>query len=163
MSDKRITVEVKTTGPNYLGWRGELLAELALARVPSLVVHKRANGKPAEMPFDFLVCTEHGLCFFVIVRAFSSIRLGIESPETLGELRWAVDAELLRRVRASQSPVVLFLFDADTDHGRFLRLDTLPEPGSEAHRLAVRLPNENTLTKDSFEKLISTLQVTKRS
>src|SRR5436309_636936 len=62
MSDKQTTVEVKAGGPSYLGWRGELLAELALARVPGLVVHKRTERQPADLPHDFLVVAERGFC-----------------------------------------------------------------------------------------------------
>jgi hypothetical protein len=149
---------VKTTGPSYLSWRGELLAELALARVPGLVVYKRPDRPPSELPYHFLVTTEHGFCFFVEVRAFSSMRLDVADVETVGELRWSVDADLVRHARESLSPVLLFLFDADSDHGRYLRLDTLPAPVSEAHRLTVRLPVEHTINKENLEKLIADLQ-----
>src|SRR5262245_4094630 len=116
MSDNRTAVEVKTTGPSYLNWRGPLLAELALARVPGLSVYKRPDQAPSELPYHFLVTTADGFCFFVEVKAFSSFRLHVTDVEAIGELRWSLDADLVRRARASHSPVVLFLFDADTDH-----------------------------------------------
>jgi hypothetical protein len=34
MSEKRTILKVDTTRPSYVGWRGQLLAELALARLP---------------------------------------------------------------------------------------------------------------------------------
>jgi hypothetical protein len=158
MSDKRMSVEVPTTGPSYLAWRGELLAELALARLPGLVVHKRPERPPAELPYDFLVATEHGLCFFVGVKAFSSFRLDVRDVEAVRELRWPVDADLIRRARESQSPYLLFLFDADTEHGRYLRLDNLPDPDPQASRLTVRFPAEHTINKENLERLIEDLQ-----
>ncbi len=158
MSNARTSVEVQTTGPSYLGWRGELLAELALARVPGLIVHKRPEQETADLPYAFLVATEDGFCFFVEVRAFSSARLGIKDVQTVGELRWSIDAELIRRARESCNPVVLFLFDADTDHGRYVRLDSLPDPGPHAHHVTVRLPADHTTDRKSVEKLVAALQ-----
>jgi hypothetical protein len=162
MSATRGSIEVKTSGPSYLGWRGELLAELALVRVAGLSVHKRTKSQPAGMPFDFLVCTEHGFCFFVVVRAFLSIRLGIECVETVGELRCSLDAGLIRQARENYNPVILFLFDADNDHGRFLRLDDLLRPDARARHLTVRLSVENVINRDSVEKLVVQLELEAR-
>ena len=158
MSDKRTFVEVKSTGPSYPAWRGELLAELALARNPGLIVHKRPERSPSDPPYDFLVATEQGLCFFVEVRAFSSFHLQLTDVEAIPELRWSLDGELVRRARASHSPVLLFLFDADTDHGRYLRVDTLPAPGVEVRQVTVRLPAQQTINKENLERLIAELQ-----
>jgi hypothetical protein len=158
MSDKRTSVEIKTTGPSYLAWRGKLLAELALARVPGLLVHERPNGAPSELPYDFLVSTEHGLCFFVAVRAFSSSRLDIRDIEVVTDLRWSVGADLIRRARESESPFLLFLFDADTDHGRYLRLDTLPGPDPGVRQMTVRLPVEQVINKENLEQLMADLE-----
>ncbi len=163
MSDKRTSVELKTTGPGYLGWRGELLAELALARVPGLSVHKRPERAASELPAHFLAATSDGLCFFVIVRASSSFQMDIPDVETIGELRWPLEAETIRRARESRSPVILFLFDADTDHGRYLCLDTLPDPGPEARSVMVRLPVSATINKENLEKLIGDLRVASRA
>src|SRR6202011_3835915 len=98
-SDKRTSVKVKTTGPSYLAWRSELLAELALARVPWLIVHKKPDRPPSALPYDFFVATEDGLCLFVVVRAFSSFQLDLAEIEAIRELRWTVDADLVRRAR----------------------------------------------------------------
>jgi hypothetical protein len=158
MPDKQTSVEVKTTGPEYVGWRAELLAELALARVPDLIVHKRPGTPPAELPYHFLVSNEHGLCFFVEARGFSSFQLGIEDVGAVRELRWSVDADLVRQARRSRSPFFLFFFDADTDHGRYLRLDTLPEPRPEVRRLALHFPFEQAISKDSLEGLVAQME-----
>jgi hypothetical protein len=93
-----------------------------------------------------------------LVKAFSSFSLAIEDVERVGELRWLLDARAVREARSSHSPVVLFLFDADTDHGRYLRLDTLPPPTSEARSLAVRLPISATINQLNLEMLIAALQ-----
>jgi hypothetical protein len=159
MSDKRTAVEVQTTGPSYLVWRGELLAELALARLPDLVVHRRPDHSSADLPYDFLVAAEHGFCFFVEVKAFSSFQLDLRNVEEVRELRWSADADLIRRVRNSQNPYLLFLFDADTEHGRYLRVDTLPDPGPEASQLTLRFPVAHAITKESLEQLLADLQI----
>ena len=54
MSDKQTSVEVKTSGPSYLGWRGKLLAELALQvrHIP----RKRRNL--INRPITFEMCHE---------------------------------------------------------------------------------------------------------
>lgn len=156
MSKQRNSIEVKTTGPSYLGWRGELLAELALAQVPELTVHKPPERHASELRYDFLVTTEHHFCFFVAAKAFSSIRQKIAGLNEVHELILPVDAALIRQASASLQPFVLFLFDADTDHGRFLRLDDLPEP--EGDRVALRLDIQNTISKKSLATLVATLE-----
>jgi hypothetical protein len=147
-----------TTGPSYLGWRGELLAELALARIPGLTVVKQSDRPTSELPFSFLAVTEHGFCFFVEVRAFSSMRLPVADVDTVREWRWPLDADLVRRARESPNPVLLFLFDADTDHGRYLRLDTLPAPDPKSNRLTMRFSVEQSINKENLEELIAVLQ-----
>jgi hypothetical protein len=153
-----MSAEVDPTTPSYVSWRGQLLTELALARLPELTVHARPERPVSDLPYDFLVVAEYGLCFFVVVRAFSSFHLGIRDVSTLPELRCPVDADLVRRARASRSPCVLFLFDADTDHGRYLRLDTLPAPAPGARRLVVGFPVEQTISRENLEKWIAGLQ-----
>jgi hypothetical protein len=51
---------------------------------------------------------------------------------------------------------MLFLFDADMDPGRFLRLDTLPNPG-DAKTVVLSFPIENTITGDSIRALAAEL------
>jgi hypothetical protein len=155
MAENNHSIEVETTGPDYLGWRGELLARLALARVPGLTAVKVEGDEPG---WDFLAATPQGLCFFIEVEAFSSLQRHLNGVEAAEELRWHVDAEHVRRARASRSPVVLFLFDADTDHGRFLRLDTLAAPAAGAKTQTVRLPRANIITREGIEKLVAELQ-----
>src|SRR5258707_427808 len=114
MSDKLASIDVKPGGPSYVEWRSELLGELALARVPGLIVLKPPARSPAELPFDFWVTTEDGLAFMVTVKGFSSFALHLRNTESIPELRWPLDADWLRRVHANRCPALVFLFDADT-------------------------------------------------
>ena len=165
MSNNLTAIRIGSNQPSYVAWRGELLAELALARIPGLVVHKRPDRAPADLAYDFLVVTDRGACFFVAVNAFASFRMTAHRGDIreAPELHWMVDADLVRRVRASESPFVLFLFDADTEHGRYLRLDMLPDPGPKAEFLQVRFPVENTITKESLTRFIADLEKATKS
>lgn len=158
MSERK-SVNIETSGPSYLGWRGELLAELALAKVPGLILYKPAM----DVSYDFCITTSKGFCFFVVVKTFSSIKRGIEHIESLDELRWHIDTKLVRQAHDSYNPVVLFLFDADTDHGRYLRLDTLPVPGAGIRMQTVRFPKENTINKQSLGQFVVHLQETSKT
>jgi hypothetical protein len=137
--------------PEYVDWRSDLLAELALARIPGLKAYKLTDQKP----FDKLAVTERGFCFFVLNRGFSSMASGDNDVDSANELVCPCDSEMLLRAAQNQSPVVLFYFNADTDHGRYLRLDTLPDTTVDE----VRLPIANTITKASVQKLIREMQV----
>lgn len=160
MSNHQISTKIPRTQPRYVSWRGKLLAQLALARVPGLVVHERPKHAPADFPYDFLVAAEHGACFFVAVNAFASFRMSKRGDiRDADELHWALDADLVRRAQTSRSPFILFLFDADTEHGRYLRLDTLPDPGRKAEFLQVRFPRENTITTENLIGLIADLNL----
>jgi len=156
MSNSTTTSTRKTAAPDYLGWRSELLAQLALARLPELTVFKPGPG--ADLGADYLLANADGFCFFVVVQAFSSIHMNLPDADDLAELDWRVDRTLIKRAKRSRSPVVLFLFDADTDHGRFLRLDSLPLLRDAARSVRIRLPIENTITRESLERLVHELQ-----
>jgi hypothetical protein len=157
MSEHRKSIVVDPTGPRYLVWRGALLAELALARVPELVVSKLASNGHFDLGHDFLVAGPHGVCFFVKVQAFSSMASKLREVAEISELRCPVAATTIRAARDSRTPVILFLFDADTDHGRFLRLDTLPDPDANSSNVMVRLPATQSITRESLEELIGEL------
>ncbi len=155
MGDQKTSVVVDTRGPSYLSWRGELLAELALARVPELVVTKLAANGRASIGFDYLAAAPGGLCFFVKVKAFSSLAAHLAKPARIAELRWSAPTKLIRQARRSHSPVFLFLFDADTDHGRYLRLDLLPEPAPDQRHVTVGLPVEQTISLENLILLLA--------
>lgn len=142
------------SSPEYVHWRGELLAQLALSRVPSLIVYQ----SPEQHEYDFLVSTQAGFCFFVEVKALSSFREKIRDIDTVEELRWRISKELVKRANGSRSPVILFLFDADTDHGRYLRLDTLPTTPTNGELQTVRFPITNVISKNSLEELVKEME-----
>lgn len=153
MSDLRDAERVSASGPAYVGWRAELLAELALARVPEFIVLKSKD----DLPFDFIVTTKDGLCFFVEVKSFSSLREE-GNPKEATSLQFRADSDVVRNARRSLNPVILFLVDADRDHGRFLRLDTQPEPEDGAKSVLLNFPIENTLTALNLKSLASQLE-----
>lgn len=156
MRDKRHSAEVKTGGPEYVGWRSELLAELALARLPELSVYRPKQ----DSSYDFLVAAPSGVCFFVEVKGFSSREQGLRDIADVAELQAQTDSEDAVRARQSPTPVVLFLIDADTDHGRFLRLDTLPAFDQSSTRRILHFPREQTLDKAGIERLVAELERT---
>jgi hypothetical protein len=158
MSSRIIDIDDKDSDPSYVVWRGELLAELALARVPGLIVNKRPVRPDFDLAYDFLVVTDRGACFFVDAKAFSSSKRRLLDIGESGEWRWHLDAALVRDARRSRSPFVLFLFDADREEGRYLRLDTLPAPSRGVRRITVRLPVENTINRPNLETMIASLQ-----
>jgi hypothetical protein len=145
----------KKKKPEYVEWRSDLLAELALARIPGLKAYKLTD----QEPFDKLAVTEDGFCFFVISRGFSSFASGEKDADARSELSCSCDADMLARAHQNQSPVVFFYFNADTDHGRYLRLDTLHETNAKE----LRFPIANTITKASMQGLIREMQATPRT
>jgi hypothetical protein len=159
MSNKRTETNGPTsaTAPRYASWRGQLLAELALARIPGMIVNKRPARQDTELDYDFLVATEAGFCFFVKVNAFSSAWGGSADLEAAEEWCWDVDLAVLERAHTSRSPFLLFLFDADSEEGRFLRLDVLPLP-PKGRTVTVRLPADNAIDREKLEKLIESLE-----
>ncbi len=153
-SESKSSQEIKTGGAGYVVWRGALLAELALARAPELSVHKPKQ----DCGYDFLVATPSGTCFFVLVKAFSSKKLSIRDVQEIVDLRWRIDTKHIRRARASHTPVLVFLIDADTDHGRYLRLDTTPIRRESSQSQMIRFALKNTIDKEGVETLIAELQ-----
>jgi len=150
--------DVPSSSPAYAGWRGELLAQLALSRVPGLTIYQ----SPSQAPFDFLASTSDGFCFFVEAKAFSSTRQHIREIEAVSELRWRLPSNVMEAAARSHTPVMLFLFDADTGHGRFLRLDDLPANHGGRY-LTVRLPVQNTITKENLQQRIEQMRQAHRA
>jgi hypothetical protein len=142
---------VTTGGPEYIALLGEKLAELAIVRVRGLSVMKSSDSK-ANLPFDFVAASQTGTCFLVQIAAYSSFQLEIE-PGSISVLELEVKPDQIRAVRQSPTPVVVFLFDGDRTHGRYLRLDTLPEPAKSAKTVVLSFPIENTITGESIRTL----------
>jgi hypothetical protein len=132
----------------HIPWRTELLVKLALARVGSLRVCTFSDEND-----DLLVVTDQGFCFFVVSQGFSSLATDQDGIDGTKELIVPCEHGLIERAHRYRNPVVLFYFNADTDHGRYLRLDTLPDNTEELH-----LPIENTINKASVQKLIREMQ-----
>jgi hypothetical protein len=157
-----IDIHGKDSSPSYVDWRGELLTKLALARIPGLIVNQRPARPDVDPGYDFLVATEKGFCFFVQMKAFSSSRRSIGRGANQ-EWPWSLESSVIRRARESRSPFLLFLFDADSEEGRFLRLDTLPMPNDESSTMMIRLSKENTINKESLEQWIAAAEQTRVS
>lgn len=99
-----------------------------------------------------------GLCVFVEVEAYSSKIKGIAHPDMLAELKWRIPLSLVRRARASHSPALLFVFDADTDHGRYARLDDLPEPNAPGQTVLLSLPRSDTINEENLHRFMNDLE-----
>lgn len=138
--------------PAYVGWRSELLAKLALSRIPSLaIVHVSQDHG-----YDYVVTSDDGLTFCLVVRARSSLHDEIREIHALEFVDVDLPRGLLERARTSLCPVVLFFFDADSGHGRYLRLDTLAE--QQLAKQYVSLPIDHTITTRSLNRMLQTLR-----
>ncbi len=157
MSNDLIISDDPATQPPYAGWRAELLTELALARVPGLVVNKMPDTQVSGLDFDFLVATKKRVCFFIEVKSFSYLHAKVvRKPK--GQWHALVPEKLLREAGACPSPYFLFVFDVDTDEGRYLRLDGIAIPQLVDGKVALDLPEVNRITKDSLESLVASLE-----
>jgi hypothetical protein len=141
--------------PRYVGWRGELIAKLALTRA-GLVV----QDAPAPQPFDFLASTPDGFYFLVEVKAYSSMHGG-HRPVFDGSrnpYRWPVETSLLRAAGEVNLPVVLFVVDADREVGHYARLDRLPSPNRDQRTTFVSLAADRDLSPEALAALVSELR-----
>ena len=153
MADKKKTRLFKDHGPAYVGWRAELLVQTALARFPDIIVHTSSIG---DYGYDFVVATPTGVCFFVIVKAFSSKSREMSNIENVKELKWGVSTRILRWASKSRSPVFVFLVDADTEHGRYVRVDgTVITSGNTQ---VLRFPAANTIDAKGLERLLNEIE-----
>lgn len=139
---------------SYIGWRTELLAKLALSRLEGITI----TEQPLNGQFDFSVMTSDGFSFLLEVKGLSSMREKIRDIETVSELRWRVQTKVLKRAKTMRCPVVLFLFDADTEHGRYLRIDNLRLVAAAIQTQSIRLPLENTINNESLHRMVKELE-----
>ncbi len=149
------SVQTKAGGDSlaYVGYRGDLLAQLALSRLPQVDVFR----PQVDGGWDYLVATPDGVCFAVVIQAYSSTRRHMDDVAALPDLRWRLDRQIVDRARASRTPVMLFLFDADTEHGRYLRLDTLAA-ATDSRTVTVSLPLGDTIDANSLGELLADLR-----
>jgi hypothetical protein len=131
---------------------------MALVMTLELTIFENLHSKA----YDYAVATEDGMFIRIRVEAYSSRLAGVERVDTIPELRWTLDADVVRQARASKAPVVLLLFDADTGHGRYARLDVLPAALRGAKSVAVSLPLSNTVDPASMRRLVAELRGSRR-
>jgi hypothetical protein len=141
--------------PAYVRWRGELLAQLALSRLPGIAV----TPQPMEGRFDYAVMTSNGSRFLIEVKCLSSFHNRIRRIDTMPELKWRIATSLIRLAHSMSCPVVLFVFDADTEHGRYLRIDNLKLLPTKGNLQRVKLPLENTITEASLDRMLREIGV----
>ena len=140
--------------PDYVHWRANLLAQLALSKLTGVTVYQN----PQDSRFDFLVAGADGFCFFVEVKAFSSLAAKLRKSQD-GSFAWSIQSSVIANARRSRSPVVLFLFDADTEEGWCIRLDTLSEPKPGSRQVALKFADHNRLNTESLKELVEHLVV----
>ena len=87
----------------------------------------------------------------------SSMRMK-RDPRNIPDWELKTHAEVIRKSRKSLNPVVAFLFDADSDYGRFSRLDTFPDPDADADSVVITFPIENTITPEGVRSLVTELE-----
>jgi hypothetical protein len=143
--------------PRYVGWRGELIAKLALTRA-GLVVQD-APPTPPE-PFDLLASTPDGFYFLVLVKPYSSMHGGRrpEFDRSHDQSRWPVESSVLRAAGAVNLPAVLFVIDADREVGHYARLDRLPHSSRDQRTTFVSLSAERDLSPIALAALVSELR-----
>jgi hypothetical protein len=157
MSNATKPLEIKSEGPEYVGWRGELLTELALTRLAK-IADVEIYKPGADQGYDFVIGTADGLFVFIQTQSFSSNSAGIKEPQRIDELRWKVPMDTIDRARKSRSPVLFFLFDADTDHGRFIRLDTLGRGKTKAAFETIAFPRQSIINEENLLKMLADLK-----
>jgi hypothetical protein len=138
----------------WVARRGDALARMALVTTLGLTIFENLHSKA----YDYAVATEDGMFIRIRVEAYSSRLAGVERVDTIPELRWTLPVDVVRQARASKAPVVLLLFDADNDHGRYARLDVLPAPARGAKSVAISLPLSNTVDPARLRCLVAELR-----
>jgi hypothetical protein len=155
MFEERAVLELKGVKiPESVTPYIDAVAAYALAHVSELTQYEN----PRRGKYKLAVATEDGLFVRVGVVGYSSRLAGIERVDSILELRWPVPADAVRHARASATPVILFLIDMDTRHGRFARLDTLPGPAPGAKSVLVGFPRANLLDPANLERLFAELR-----
>lgn len=154
-SQTKAKPEPKPNEPFYVGWRGDLIARLALARAGFDV-----KDAPVPEPFDLLAATPDGFYFLVKVNAYSSMHGGrgptFNRPRD--EYRWPVGPAVLRAAGDVNLPAVLFVIDADREVGHYARLDRLPRPDHGQRTTSVSLAAGRNLSREAIATLVSKLR-----
>jgi hypothetical protein len=139
--------------PSYIGWRGEMLARLALSRMAGWTI----TEQPIDGRFDYSVITEDGVAFLIEVKAGSSLHHQLKGMGNAEVVRYALSKTALLAAARVKIPVVLFVFDADTEFGRYLLLRGIKlEPGG-SHFQTVLLPKANLISEESLQRMVEEL------
>ncbi|HEX8450906.1 MAG TPA: hypothetical protein VF647_02350 [Longimicrobium sp.] len=154
MFEAQAVLHLKSSGTEWVARRGAALAQMALVTTFELTIFENLHSKA----YDYAVATKDGMFIRIRVEAYSSRIAGVEGVNTIPELRWTLSADFVRQARTSKAPVVLLLFDADTDHGRYSRLDVLPAPPRGAKWVEISLPLSNTVDPASLRCLVAELR-----
>lgn len=140
--------------PDYATWRSIVLAERFLSEMEEWEILK----EPFDREFDFAVLLKDGFTFFIEVKAVSSMHGGLKSLASNRPLTYPVSKELLSKAKTIKKPVVLFVFDADTEAGRYVRIDKLkPAAGTQGLHRPGLLPSHR-INKESLNRLVSELR-----
>lgn len=158
MSEAQAVLHLKSPETEWVARRGAASARMALVTTLELTIFENLHSKA----YDYAVATKDGMFIRIRVEAYSSRLAGAEHVDSIPELRWTLAADVVRQARASKAPVVLLLFDADTDHGRYARLDVLPAPARGAKWVEISLPLSNTINPASLRCLVADLRGSRR-
>lgn len=138
-----------STDPRYVSWLGEVLTRLALSRMEGWVIEEQ----PLDGHFDFGVVTDTGKRFLIEVKAGSSLRGRFSDMATADNVRYRLDKRVLERASSQEQPTVLFLFDVDTEAGRYLILKDFDSKGDSASSPVVSLPKSNLISTSALKQL----------
>jgi hypothetical protein len=167
-SIEKATIRVRTALAYFL-WRlnrklhertrtthfGMTFQDVAVPR--AVMESNRAAERIAQMrvghvPLSRAVAT---VITFILFRA---ARPNKHDMAAIPEFRGSRNAAFVCRAQRSPSPVVLLFFDTDTDHGRYLRLGTLPTPRAGEKAVTVRPGLDAVIKRERLEKLIAALR-----
>ncbi len=145
---------IRTSGVRYAPWKGEVIAKYLLARTDGV----EATDLPPHDPARCDIMVEAGdFRFLVEVKAFASFHDPAGDPATSESLRIRVPFEQFEAWRRSALPVVVFLIDADTEHGRYLIVDDV-SAGAHSGEVDLAFPVANELTPEAVPQVISRLR-----
>ena len=151
MSEAQAVLHLKSPGTEWVARLGAAHAKMALVTTLELTIFENLHTKA----YDYAVATRDGMFIRIRVEAYSSKLAGVEGVDSIPEMRWTLSADVVRQARASKAPVVLLVFDADTGHGRYARLDVLPAPARGAKWVKISLSLSNTVDPASLRCLVA--------
>lgn len=140
--------------PGYAAKRSELVAKLALSRLEGAEIFE--NDGAGDRGWDFHVKLPDGRDFFVEVKSYSSFNTKNQWRVKQDSLEYRFPKSL-GRYRNYPHPIFLWLIDADTEKGYYLRLDRLNIPGDCGPSFTGKIPPSDDLSAASLERMINGL------